>query len=408
MVNKYNFLRMQFTAENLLGRTFLGGLSDYEKGVCDVVAAVMSYSADCRYRLDCAEADADAFKKRLDGFSRYLPGWLYVHNNTFVDDVFGVYDPLVGKLGDAKRIFEAIKRRFSAMPPALLRSDICSLILECVSLCDGLMLVVEQYKADEAGISQNGKRCLELKRAYDDKMITQQDGYVSGYADGFLSDDVQSVEDCERKLNDVFLKLQNTVSYGLIKDVDDADEEVVASMLYHKTCNNDYCRYLALKNVMNVLKSTLLSLKERFQKKRIMGWIKNDWDLGELRKVHNQAQMYRGELSATQCAFVVFREFVERGYTVGGKEGWKTLSCKAFVGDMNHGVDKGGDNYINDNVFTAFRGFCKKSGSLYVFPEGEGGKHSPQLKKVLDGCPEVDHVVTTVRKVFASSKTAIA
>ena len=55
-----------------------------------------------------------------------------------------------------------------------------------------------------------------------------------------------------------------------------------------------------------------------------------------------------------------------------------------------------------------FRGFCKKSGSLYVFPEGEGGKHSPQLKKVLDGCPEVDHVVTTVRKVFDSSKTAIA
>ena len=256
MVNKYNFLRMQFTAENLLGRTFLGGLSDYEKGVCDVVAAVMSYSADCRYRLDCAEADADAFKKRLDGFSRYLPGWLYVHNNTFVDDVFGVYDPLWGKLRDAKRIFEAVKGRFSAMPPALLRSDICSLIQECVSLCDGLILVVEQYKADEAGISQNGKRCLELKRAYDDKMITQQDGYVSGYAEGFLSDDVQSVEDCERKLNDVFLKLQNTVSYGLIKDVDDADEEVVASMLYHKTCNNDYCRYLALKKVMDVLKST--------------------------------------------------------------------------------------------------------------------------------------------------------
>ena len=26
----------------------------------------------------------------------------------------------------------------------------------------------------------------------------------------------------------------------------------------------------------------------------------------------------------------------------------------------------------------------------------------------LDGCPEVDHVVTTVRKVFDSSKTAIA
>lgn len=399
---------MQITAENLLGHAFFGGLSDYEKGVCDVVAAVMSYSADCRYRVNCAEIDANAFKKHLDGFSQELPGWLCVHNNTFVDDVVGVYDPLWGKLHDAKRVFEVVKKRFSAMPPALLRSDICSLIQECVSLCDGLMLVVEQYKADEAGISLDGKRCLELKRAYDDKMITQQGGYVSGYAEGFLSDDVQSVEDCERKLNDVFLKLQNTVSYGLIKDVDDADEEVVASMLYHKTCNNDYCRYLALKKVMDVLKSTLLSLKERFQKKRIMGWIKNGWDLGELRKVHNQAQMYRGELSATQCAFVVFREFVERGYTVGGKEGWKTLSCKAFVDDMNHGVDKGGDNYINDNVFTAFRGFCKKSGSLYVFPEGKGGKHSPQLKKVLDGCPEVDHVVTTVRKVFDSSKTAIA
>ena len=119
---------MIITSEKILERNVLRGLSEYERGVCDVVAAVMSYSVDCRYRVSCAEIDANAFKKRLDGFSQELPGWLCVHNNTFVDDVVGVYDPLWGKLRDAKRVFETIKKRFSAMPPALLRSDICSLI----------------------------------------------------------------------------------------------------------------------------------------------------------------------------------------------------------------------------------------------------------------------------------------
>ena len=49
---------MIITSEKILERNVLRGLSEYERGVCDVVAAVMSYSADCRYRVNCAEIDA--------------------------------------------------------------------------------------------------------------------------------------------------------------------------------------------------------------------------------------------------------------------------------------------------------------------------------------------------------------
>lgn len=75
---------------------------------------------------------------------------------------------------------------------------------------------------------------------------------------------------------------------------------------------------------------------------------------------------------------------------------------------MNKGVNKGGDNFINESVFGSFRRMCKKAGSLYELPDGKEEKNKSQLKVLLDGCPDVNNVVDAVEKAIASSKTAIA
>ena len=398
---------MIVTSEKILERNVLRGLSEYEKGVCDVVAAVMSFSYDAQYKIRCAEADIGAYKIRLDAFAEYLPGWCFVHNDKFVDDAVGVYDPLCGELRDAKGIFESVKNKFSTMPPALLRSDICSFIQECISLCDSLITVVEQYKAEEASISQDGKRCLELKRAFDDGLM-KSNGYNIGFTESLLLDSSMSEDECVRKLDDVGLMLQGTVAYELTKGIDEGDEEAVASMLYHKTKKDDYVRYFSYKLVKTKLGSILHKIKERLQKKRVEGWVMNRKHIDNLRTVHNRAQMYKGELSATQCAFVVFREFVEHGYTIGGEDGWRTLSCSAFVHDMNKGVEKGSDNFISEKAFCSFRKMCKNVGSLYGLPDDKNEKYWSQLKVLQGTSLDVGNVINAVEKAFAPSETAIA
>lgn len=400
---------MRFIADKLFERTVLDRLSKHEKGVCEVVAAVMSFSHDAHYRVRHIEAETAVYKTDLDQLVKELPGWLYIHNNAFVDDAVGVYDPLWAMIRDAKRIFESVKKQFSAMPPTLLQSDICSFIQECISLCDSLTKIVEQYKSEEESISKDGKRCLELKRTCDN-LIMAQGSYHFGYAkDLLLIGSPMSEDECVRKLDDVDLMLKGTHAYELTKDIDDDDEEAVASMLYHKTLKEDYTKYYVFKYVLKKLKSILQDIKKSLEKKRIEGWVVNRRDIDILRKVLNQAQMHKGKLSASQCAFVVFREFVERGYTVNGKDGWKTLSCSAFVLDMNKGVDKDSDNHISENAFSSFRRMCKNGGSLYELPEGKDEKYRSQLKVVMDGSStDVDNVIDAVKKAFASSKTAIA
>jgi len=376
--------------------------------VHDVFCGNAGYPHDLcslEYHLGEIKATGAYLECRLLHFRDAMKFWAVQHVNTYLLKSPDVLERLMQKFHKVSKCLGGVLSRFgSSYSFSNGGYDVSGGASTMLHYCDDIVLALNDACKKDEEIGQSEERCLEQKRAYDERL--ERSDYFRGYMSAIESNVTifSSLSELERTRDWYDDVMRSTQTWKIVDGNGPlaGGEGGVAKALRRSVPCDDYNKYYCAQKCERVTLD-LIKKKRALSDKKKKSWLKDGYDDGVFRQwlkgVFDEVSVRRGDLTFPQYAFVFYRVCVDMGYAYEHN----VLNMTSFIKHLSDSKHK-----INNN-FNGIMACFKDSASLYERPGGDSvGSQSEAISKIFSGNKFMERLENELKNRLEEKKTAQA